>query len=63
VFWIVASGGEITTLPAHVSSCRSISSSSNGHCLATAEVVDPIKLWLAPGFEQTDCLSPLAEEC
>lgn len=51
-FWNVASRNVIATLPAHVASCRSISFSPDGRWMATAEVVDRIRLWPAPGFEE-----------
>ena len=52
--WNVASGSEITTLAALVSSCRAISFSPDGRSLAAAEVANAIKLWVAPDFEETD---------
>ncbi|PYJ86528.1 MAG: hypothetical protein DME22_04920 [Verrucomicrobia bacterium] len=61
-FWNVASGNVIATLPAHVSACRSVSFSPDGRCLATAEVVDTIKLWPAPSFDEIKRPSPAAEK-
>jgi WD40 repeat protein len=53
-FWHVASGNVIATLPAHTASCRSITFTPDGRWMATAEVVDAVRLWWAPGREETD---------
>jgi WD40 repeat protein len=53
-FWNVASGNFIATLPAHTASCRSISFSPDRCWMATAEVVDTVKLWFAPSFEEIE---------